>query len=278
MVGNTPFREIGIQLISEKMYNHNIETWSQRKVHSDNTSPLNSLLFSMRLEDLNWIDIENYLKTDNRLLLVLGACEQHGYLSLATDVKIPLALADAASQQTGVLVAPPLNFGASPYFLDYPGTISLRITTLLDVAEDIIHSIYRQGFRRLLILNGHGGNDPVRARLAEIIDGMVGMQIAWYSWWNADHVTEVAAKHGLKSYHAAWIEAFPFTRVSELPPGEKQPPKVPGILGAKSTRQIYGDGVYGGPYSVNESILDEIFATALQDIVTLLHFEQKGIP
>ena len=227
----------------------------------------------MRLEDLNWFDIENYLKTDNRLLLVLGACEQHGYLSLATDVKIPLALADASSQQTGVLVAPPLNFGASPYFLAYPGTISLRIATLLDVAEDIVRSIYRQGFRRLLILNGHGGNDPVRARMSEIIDGMVGMQIAWYSWWSSDHVTEIAAKHGLKSYHAAWIEAFQFTRVCELPPGEKHPPQAPGIFGGKSTREIYGDGVYGGPYSVNESILDEIFATALQDIVNLLQFE-----
>ena len=50
----------------------------------------------MRLEDLNWMDVEQYLKTDDRLLVVLGACEQHGYLSLLTDIKIPLALADAA--------------------------------------------------------------------------------------------------------------------------------------------------------------------------------------
>jgi creatinine amidohydrolase len=227
----------------------------------------------MRFEELNWFDIENYLKNEDRLLLVLGACEQHGYLSLSTDVKIPLALADAASRQTGVLVAPPLPFGASPYFLTYPGTISLRIATLLDVAEDIVRSVYRQGFRRLLILNGHGGNDPVRARLGEIIDGLPKLQIAWYSWWNAANVTAAAARHGLKSYHAAWIEAFPFTRVAELPQGEKQPPTTPGLLGAEGTRQIYGDGVFGGPYSVDQTILDEIFQTALQDIVTLLRFE-----
>jgi len=70
----------------------------------------------MRIEDLNWMDVENYLKQDDRLILVIGACEQHGYLSLLTDIRIPLALADAASQQAGVLVAPPLNYGASPYF------------------------------------------------------------------------------------------------------------------------------------------------------------------
>ena len=57
----------------------------------------------MRFEDLSWFDVEKYLQNEDRLMLVLGACEQHGYLSLLTDSKIPLALADAASQQTGVI-------------------------------------------------------------------------------------------------------------------------------------------------------------------------------
>ena len=91
----------------------------------------------MRLEELNWMDVEAYLKKDDRIMLVLGACEQHAYLSLLTDVKIPMALADSASQQSGVLVGPPLNFGVSPYFLNYPGTISLRVSTFLDAVEDI---------------------------------------------------------------------------------------------------------------------------------------------
>ena len=90
----------------------------------------------MRIEDLNWMDVEAYLKKDDRLIFIIGATEQHGYLSLVSDVRIPQAIADAAAQQTGVLVAPPLNFGSSPYFLDYPGTFSLRISTLLDTVED----------------------------------------------------------------------------------------------------------------------------------------------
>ncbi len=71
----------------------------------------------MRLEDLNWMDVEKYLEHEDRLMLVTGATEQHAYLSLLTDIKVPLALADAASQATGVQVAPPLNFGISTYFL-----------------------------------------------------------------------------------------------------------------------------------------------------------------
>src|SRR5574342_1406659 len=117
----------------------------------------------MRLEDLNWMDVEKYLEKDDRLMLVTGACEEHGYLSLLTDIKIPLALADAASERTRVLVAPPLNFGISPYFAKYPGTISLRAQTFLAVIGDIVRWVHAQGFRRLLFVNGHGGNSPATA-------------------------------------------------------------------------------------------------------------------
>ena len=227
----------------------------------------------MRIEELNWFDVENYLQQDNRLIIVLGACEQHGYLSLLSDVKIPLALADAASQETGVLVGPPLNFGSSPYFLAYPGTLSLRLSTLLDVVEDVVRSAYRHGFHRILILNGHGGNDPARGRLYELASDLPGLRLAWYAWWTAHSVQEVAQKHALKPAHANWLEAFPFTRVAELPQGEKIPPRVPGLLGAAEARQVYGDGVFGGPYQAEQAVMDELFSAALQDVLQLLRFE-----
>jgi creatinine amidohydrolase len=227
----------------------------------------------MRLEDLNWFDVQSYLETDDRLMLVLGSCEQHGYLSLLTDVKIPLALADAASQETNVLVGPPLNFGCSPYFMGYPGTLSLRASTLLDLLEDLVRSSYRHGFRRVLILNGHGGNDAARARLYEVASDLPDLRLAWYAWWQSHSVREVAVRHGLKPAHANWLEAFSFVQVSELPPDEKASPHVPGLLGADEARQVYGDGVFGGPYHVDETIMQEVFAAALQDILALLKFE-----
>ena len=229
----------------------------------------------MRLEDLNWYDVENYLAQDDRLMLVLGACEQHGYLSLLTDVKIPLVLGEAASQQTGVLLAPPVNFGCSPYFLAYPGTLSLRVTTLMDIVEDIVRSIYRQGFRRLLVLNGHAGNDPARGRLFEMANELPGLRMNWYAWWQAHSIAEIAQKHALKPAHASWLEAFPFTQVAELPQGSKAPPYVPGLMGAAEARQVYGDGVFGGPYAVSEEIMHEMFAAALQDILFMLRFDQQ---
>jgi creatinine amidohydrolase len=228
----------------------------------------------MRIEDLNWMDVEGYLKHDDRLVLVVGACEQHGYLSLLSDVKIPLALADAASQATGVLVAPPLNFGSSPYFLSYPGTLSLRMSTLLDAVEDLVRSAHGQGFRRILVLNGHGGNAGVRARLTELANELPGLRLNWYAWWLSHSVEDVAVRHGLKPSHANWLEAFPFTIVGDLPEGEKTPPHVPSdILDAKTTREVYGDGSFGGRYRAGAEVMQELFDACLQDVLQLLKFE-----
>ena len=176
----------------------------------------------MRLEDLNWMDVEKYLEHEDRLMLVTGATEQHGYLSLLTDIKVPLALADAASQATGVLVAPPLNFGISTYFLAYPGTLSLRASTLGAAMEDIVRSAYGHGFRRILIVNGHGGNSPARSHLQEVNNALPDLRLNWYDWWLSHSVEAVALKHQLKPAHANWLEAFPFTIVKEMPEGPQR--------------------------------------------------------
>ena len=227
----------------------------------------------MRIEDLNWMDVESYLQTDDRLMLVLGACEQHGYLSLLSDVKIPLALADAASEKSGVLVAPPLNFGVSPYFLTYPGSISLRTETYVKVVEDMVTSVYGYGFRRLMVLNGHGGNAGARNVLVELGNRLPGLKVGWYDWWIANRVLEVARKHDLKPSHANWLEAFEFTKVCELPEGAKNPPSFKGLKNAAETRALYQDGSFGGYYQASDEVMQEMFATALEDILDYLNFD-----
>lgn len=227
----------------------------------------------MRLEDLTWMDVERYLAGDDRLMLVLGSTEQHATLSLLTDVKIPLALADAASQQTGVPVAPPLNFGVSPYFLAYPGTLSLRVNTLNAVVEDVVRSAAGQGFRRILVLNGHGGNAPARHHLGEVINQLPRVQLNWYDWWTSHSIEAVAERHNIKPAHANWLEAFPFTIVEPPPDEPKVPPQVPSaIMDANTAREVYGDGSFGGPYKASDEIMHELFAAALEDILLMLKF------
>ena len=143
-----------------------------------------------------------------------------------------------------------MNFGISPHFAAYPGTISLKINTYLLVVEDLVRSVYAQGFRRLVVLNGHGGNTPAATRLVELCNELPDLNIAWYAWWTAASVTAAAERHALKSYHAAWIEAFPFARVAELPEGSKTAVVARPVQNAAQYRQHFGDGVFGGPYQV----------------------------
>lgn len=227
----------------------------------------------MHFEKQNWQLIEEYLTHDDRVMVILGACEQHGNLSMLTDSKIPMALADAASQQTGVLVAPPLHFGISPYFLSYPGTISLRAKTYIDVVEDIMRSLYGYGFKRILILNGHGGNTLVKTSLVELANELPDLRLHWYAWWLSPAVAEFAKQNKLETAHANWMENFPFTRIGNAPEGSKPRPAQEGIVGKLKTRQIAGDGSYGGSYQVDDGIMQKLFDLCLDETLEQLRFD-----
>ena len=227
----------------------------------------------MHFKDHNWMQIEDYLKKDDRVMLVLGACEQHGYLSMLTDRNIPFSLADAASKNSGVLVAPPLNFGCSPYFLDYPGTISLRLQSYLNVVEDILRSLYGAGFRKVLILNGHDGNTALKTYLVELLNELLDLHLRWYAWFTTQTVADIAKKYDLQTKHASWSEAFDFNIVAEMPRKKKRIPKGSNdILDKARIRQTYGDGTFGGAYEADPAIMQEIFDACLKDVLELLAF------
>ncbi len=226
----------------------------------------------MLLGKMTWMEVEKYLQKDDRIMLITGATEQHGYICLETDIKIPMTLASAASERTGVLVAPPLNFGCSSYFVDFPGTISFRVQTLTNAIEDMVRSVHHQGFKRLLFVNGHGGNDPAKLALGELVNELPDLQVSWYDWWKAPSVAAVAESHGLDTYHASWMEAFPFLRTSGMPDGVKEPFKPVQILPSVKVRAALVDGVYGGAYQVSDEIMNKVFDAALQDVLGLLNF------
>src|SRR6266498_4480762 len=121
----------------------------------------------MRVRDLNWMQVEAYLEHDYRIVLPLGSTEQHAYLSLETDNLLAERVAAEAAEPLDVLVLPVLAYGLTPSFAAYPGSPSLRIETYVQVLADLLDSLSDQGFGRILIVNGHGGNTPARARVVE---------------------------------------------------------------------------------------------------------------
>ena len=228
----------------------------------------------MHFEETNWQGIEDYLQQDDRVMVVLGACEQHAWLSLLTDTKIPLALAGAASKLSGVVVAPPLNFGISPYFLTYPGTISIQVDTYVRLVEDILRSFYGYGFRRVLILNGHGGNTPAKSHLTSLVNALPDLRVRWYSWFTSPTVVNFSTETGLTNQHANWEENFAFTRVANSP-NYRKPIVESGneILSAAATRALAMDGSYGGDYQVADQLMQKLFDLCLADVLKELKFD-----
>src|SRR5438874_1208227 len=125
----------------------------------------------MRISDMNWMMVEEYLKRDDRCVLPLGSTEQHAYLSLSVDSILAERVAVEAAEASGVPIFPVLAYGITPYFRAYQGSITLRIETYLTVVRDILDAMAGQGFKRILIVNGHGGNSPAQSLVGEWMAG-----------------------------------------------------------------------------------------------------------
>lgn len=219
----------------------------------------------MEFQDLNWMEVESYLRRDDRVVLVTGGCEEHGYLSLLADIRIPLEIARQTCQREGVLIAPPLPYGISPYFTAYPGTVSLSVSVFAAIVRELIESLLAQGFHGILVSNGHGGNTGVlRSLLAELANEHPNGRLGFFQWWTHPAVDAVAREAGLPQYHANWSENFAFTRVAPLPAGEKAPVVFDPGTSAVTCRAALGDGSFGGPYQAPDEVMERMFAAAVE--------------
>src|SRR6266487_6414023 len=108
-------------------------------------------------------------QTDKVVLLPLGAIEQHGpHLAVSTDTDIVTEIALQAERQlhTDILLCPTLPFGSSHHHLSFGGTMSVSVTTYIQIIVELVESLLMNGFRRIVLLNGHGGNiTPVKQAL-----------------------------------------------------------------------------------------------------------------
>ena len=118
----------------------------------------------MHFEELSSREVQGLDRDRTILILPLGSVEQHGrHMPLGTDTMLALAVSHAAAErlQGRVLVLPPPWYGFSAHHMRFAGSISLRPETLMAVAEDVVGSVVQHGFRRILLVNGHGGNAGV---------------------------------------------------------------------------------------------------------------------
>ncbi len=206
----------------------------------------------MKVAEMNWRDVEASAVRDPRCVLPIGSTEQHAQLSLCVDLILAEKVAVDATNPLDIPVFPVMPYGLAPYFNAYPGTICLRVETLMAVVRDVIASLRRSGFRQILIVNGHGGNNPVGALAQELMAEYGDISIKFHNWWNAPKTWAKAQAIDKTGSHANWMENFPWTRLAHAPAPEGEKPVVDMNLMKASppdvAREILGDGAFGGPW------------------------------
>ncbi len=222
----------------------------------------------MRLRDLNWMDVERYLANDDRIIVVTGATEQHAYLSLTTDTLIPEYLADAIARREGILVAPPLSYGISELFAEYPGTVSISRATYDALLSDVIYSLAVQGFHNILVLNGNP-NHRLPADVVELNESDE-VNVWWWDWWQSATAKAFAQQRGLVIDHANWSENFPFCRVVDGPRGKKPFVNAADLENGHSPREVIEDGSLGGRYKLNDREMQVLFDALVGEASDLL--------
>lgn len=228
----------------------------------------------MRISDCNWFEIEEYLKHDDRCVLPLGSTEQHAYLSLSVDSILAEKMAADAAEPLGVPVFPVVAYGLTPYFMAFPGSVSLRLSTYATLVRDILDSLYDTGFRRVLIVNGHGGNSPVQPVTMEWMADRSGARARFHNWWNAPATWAKVQQIDPQASHASWMENFPWTRLPGRTLPEQRKPMVDfdrlKDRDAKAVRDLIGDGNYGGHYQRGDADCEALWSTGVAETRALL--------
>src|SRR5256886_15998949 len=126
---------------------------------------------AIELDALTWPQVRSEIESGrDTVVLALGATEQHGYhLPLATDALLGDHLARALADRRDASLGPPLRVGCSEHHLGFAGTMSLSEDTFHAVVGDLVRSLSRGGFRRIVLVPTHGGNfAPLAAAVAKL--------------------------------------------------------------------------------------------------------------
>jgi creatinine amidohydrolase len=223
---------------------------------------------------MNWQLVARYLEHDDRAVLPLGSTEQHSFLRLTVDGILPERVAVDAADPLGIPVFPVVSYGVTPYFREFPGTISLRVETHLHVVRDILDSMAHSGFRRILIVNGHGGNGAVQQFAQEWTAQHPNCRVIFHNWWNAPRTWAKVQEIDPVASHGSWMENFPWTRLPGVTVPSTTRPMVDlarvRMLDPVALREYLDDGNFGGRYQRSDTDMLALWAVAVDETRALL--------
>jgi creatinine amidohydrolase len=228
----------------------------------------------MKIGEMSWSEVEAYLKRDDRAVLPLGSTEQHAGLSLSVDSILAEKVATDAAEPLGIPVFPVLAYGITPYFLGYPGSISLRVETYVRIIRDILDGLRASGFKRILIVNGHGGNQPAGSLATEWVADHPGHAVKFHNWWNAPRTFAKVQEIDPVASHASWMENFPWTRLPGATLPTQKKPMIDmdrmRVMDPQQLRRYLGDGNFGGYYERSDEDMLALWAVAVAETRAVL--------
>lgn len=211
----------------------------------------------MRLQLMSWPEVEVCLEQSFGIIVPIGATEQHGPTGLiGTDAICAEALAWRAGELADAVVGPTLSVGMSEHHMHFPGSITLRPTTLIAVVRDVILSLARHGFRRIFFVNGHGGNTPslnaaffeVYTEAPQLLADGDDLRCLTGEWWQTPSAERLSAElfgdrdgdHATASEVSVAAAAYPgHVKTAELNPDVTPTSR---LFGPADFRHRYPDG------------------------------------
>jgi creatinine amidohydrolase len=161
-----------------------------------------------------WPEVEAYLTTSTGIIIPIGSTEQHGPNGLiGTDAICAEVIARGVGEAAGALVAPTIGVGMAVHHMAFPGSMTLKPSTLMAVIRDNVLSLVEHGFTRFFFVNGHGGNiATIRASFYEIYaelrhargEAAPDVRCALTSWWENEAVSRLSKElyPGAEGSHA----------------------------------------------------------------------------
>lgn len=235
----------------------------------------------MQLHLSSWPEVEAYLARSKAILIPVGSTEQHGPTGLiGTDALCAEYLARRAGDEAGLLIGPTFPVGQAQHHMGFPGTMTLRPSTMIAAMTDWANSLRRHGFERIYWLNGHGGNTgTISAAITAIYhDTTFGeasaIRCLSRNWWELPGIADLIrtlfpegeGSHATPSEISLTRFAFPGS-AKQMPMAPRVAPFGP-VFDAKDFRRRFPDGRIGSdPTLANAEAGEKLAAAAVRALI-----------
>lgn len=242
----------------------------------------------MQLQLSTWSEVETYLKRSTAVLMPIGSTEQHGPNGvIGIDALVAERIARAVGERTETLVAPTISVGMAQHHMAFPGTMTVKPSTLIAIVRDYVVSLARHGFTSFYFINGHGGNAAtVTAAFSEIYaESSMGnasnaapnatpIRCRLKNWWLTPAIGQMSRElfGGMEGHHATPSEVavtqylFPES-IRNVPMSPTVGPTAEDYSDAHDFRRQFPDGRIGSnPALATPEHGKRLFDAAVTDI------------